>query len=230
MSRIVLLCGAALALAGSLVSAYLARPRCAVCDDELVATPPTHQFGQLRQGATVTATFDLSNRCSVPVHIDRVMTNCDCTEHKLSASDLQPGEAASLTVTWHVGAKRGEVSTHASVVYRRQGAAQSDQVSIRLTADVVPDVVCSPSRLVFESGRAAKQSLHFSSDRLEGRLLLQAFCTQQAFTAVLSPDGDSVEVAFDPALWPGGNVRAELVVRTISSNEPNCRIELEVKD
>lgn len=229
MSRLVLPCAAALALAGSLVSAFLARPVPEALD-ELVADPPTHSFGNLRQGDTVTATFQLTNRCSVPVHIERALISCDCTEYKFSASDLQPGEAGSVSVTWRVGARRDDTSTSVAVAYRRQGKAQLDQVPLRMTAHVLPDVVYTPGHPVFERGKPAKQSLRFSSDRLGGKLLSRAYCTQRAFTAALSPSGDGVEVSFDPAQWPGGDVRAELVVQTSSPNEPTCRIGLEVKD
>lgn len=69
MPRILLPCIALVALCGSLLSAYLARPVPEVLD-ELIVEPPIQSFGDLRQGDTVTTSFRLFNRCSVPIHID----------------------------------------------------------------------------------------------------------------------------------------------------------------
>ncbi len=193
-----------------------------------------HDFGRLYQGDTVTASFVLTNNTADPIEILCVRPRCDCTTTSLDHCRLDPGELVSLTTIWKIGASRGQTSTTLWIEYEQGPPADRHiwQRPLSLAADVLPDIVYTPSELNFSRGNAATKRVVFSPGRLKEFQLLEAYSTHRAFDAQLLADNSAVKVSYDPSKWVPDEltkVQARLVVRTTSAIEFVSTIRLEVK-
>ncbi len=224
MTRVVGAATAVLLLAASAVCAYLAFPS---RDEGLVAIPHAADLGELGQGESATAEFELVNRGRSPVEIRRVVKSCDCAEATADKMALAPGEKTPFRVRWSAGAKRGRVVTDVWVFYGAEGGRPLS-TQVRLSAVVLPDIEVDKEQLVFEPGKPARQTVVFSPGRLKEYTLRRVYCTQRAFDAALKPGSSAVEVTFDPALWREDHPPASLMVETSSANEPTVEIPLAV--
>lgn len=66
-----------------------------------------YDFGQVRQGNTVTTTFTLTNNGQQDLIIRQVKANCGCTITKLSDEKIAPGKSADLEVRFDSSGRRG---------------------------------------------------------------------------------------------------------------------------
>lgn len=226
MSRKWALILAGVSLSLSLACAYLALPSPKVAG--LVVTDPVKALGELGQGATVPVEFELVNRHAEPVDIVEVVKSCSCTGTELSQTSLAPGGRANLRVKWGTGAARGPFASEITLVYRRAGRAKNEFTTVRVEAKVIPDVDYKPQRLVFASGKRAKQLLAFSPGRVPKGAAVRASSTHRAFAATVRDGGSRVEVAFDPSQWPEESPQIEVVVETNSSNERFIKVPVSV--
>lgn len=217
------------AIVASVVTAYMAAywGKAAECETAaLAASDPVRYLGELRQG-TVATSFDLFNQSSTSLHILHVLQSCDCAEVKVPAKEVVASEHVKLDCVWDTRGKRGRATTSLAVVYKKAGADKTQSLRLRLLANVVPEVVYSPTELVFHHGVNESKTIGLSCKSQDGFAISRAYCTQGAFQ-VNSCSGDSVVVSFDPALWPGGWSSYNLVVETNNSVEPTCVIPLRV--
>lgn len=60
-----------------------------------------YDFGTIKQsGPVVNKTFEVKNDGSEDVVIEKVLASCSCTSGKLGKQTIQPGETATLTVSF----------------------------------------------------------------------------------------------------------------------------------
>lgn len=73
-------------------------------------------FGQVKEGTTVSHTFELVNKGSDVLQIKDVRTSCGCTAALVSSSTLKPGEKGTLKVDLDTKGRQGKMSRTISIV------------------------------------------------------------------------------------------------------------------
>lgn len=73
-------------------------------------------FGQVKEGTTVSHTFELVNKGSDILEIKDVRTSCGCTAALVSSSTLKPGEKGTLKVDLDTKGRQGKMSRTISIV------------------------------------------------------------------------------------------------------------------
>jgi len=217
---------ACLAFLGAGVAWYMSRPS---TQEALRAINSVHDFGKIEQGL-VSTSFVLINESSHSVRIVGVGKSCDCAETKISTEEIGPSEKVNLDCTWDVRGKRGDSATLLHVAYEGARADQRSSCMLKLVADVIPELLYNPEKLVFQTGLPETKTVRFSSKSVSDLSLTNAYCSQRAFRAEFHPDTLDVKVHFDPASFhtDPGFVCHQLTVETNSQNEWQCRIPITV--
>jgi uncharacterized cupredoxin-like copper-binding protein len=73
-------------------------------------------FGKVKEGTTVSHTFELVNKGSDVLEIKDVRTSCGCTAALVSSSTLKPGEKGTLKVDLDTKGRQGKMSRTISIV------------------------------------------------------------------------------------------------------------------
>ena len=73
-------------------------------------------FGQVKEGTTVSHTFELVNKGSDILEIKDVRTSCGCTAALVSSPTLKPGEKGTLKVDLDTKGRQGKMSRTISIV------------------------------------------------------------------------------------------------------------------
>jgi hypothetical protein len=101
---------AALLLAGTAASAQqllalttpaIAIPARSTAPSAIAWEKTTHQFGDIKQGVPVTATFKFTNKSKTPVVLADVHGSCGCTVPQWSKEPVQPGKSSIITATFN---------------------------------------------------------------------------------------------------------------------------------
>lgn len=83
----------------------------------LIFVESTHNFGKiLETDGPVSHTFEFSNGGQTPVAIDRIITSCGCTTPDYPRRPIEPGEKASVRVTFNPSGFAGRFEKSISVV------------------------------------------------------------------------------------------------------------------
>ncbi|MCL6495840.1 MAG: DUF1573 domain-containing protein [Ignavibacterium sp.] len=99
--------------------------RCNILVDQSNSQPsgaslflPENQFnfGKVKEGTTVSHTFELVNKGSDILEIKDVRTSCGCTAALVSSSTLKPGEKGTLKVDLDTKGRQGKMSRTISIV------------------------------------------------------------------------------------------------------------------
>lgn len=208
--------------------AYLAAPQSKV-PPGLWAINPVQDLGDRYQEEEIPLQFHLQNTFEGPVVIEGLIPSCSCTEANVSPDVLQPGEQATVDVVWATHASRGDTTTSLDVVYLAPSGNRS-LLTLKLQANVIPDIRYDPEEVVFQADRPSEQIIRLTPGRLSEFTANQVSVTHRAFQAVLMPDGHRIAVRFNPSEWSGGIApTAELKVRTSSDRVQNLIIPLKVK-
>lgn len=88
----------------------------------------TFDFGEIKQGQVVTATFKYKNTGKGPLILSNVATTCGCTVPAWPKEPLGPGKSAEITATFNSTGKMGQ-QNKVITVFSNGKNAQS-QVSI----------------------------------------------------------------------------------------------------
>lgn len=75
----------------------------------------THDFGSIKEGQKVNAEFILTNNGKSELNIRTTKSSCSCTSVDLSKENLQPGESATLKVTFDSADRRGTQQKSVSI-------------------------------------------------------------------------------------------------------------------
>lgn len=73
-------------------------------------------FGQVKEGTTVSHTFELMNRGTDVLNIKDIRTSCGCTAALVSSSQLKPGEKGTLKVDLDTKGRQGKMSRTISIM------------------------------------------------------------------------------------------------------------------
>src|SRR5205085_9102339 len=135
------------------------------------------------------ATFELVNHYDQALAIQQVLTTCSCSTPEFSARHLEPGEQASLTVTWRTGHARGPTRANLQVVFQLADGAVGSKV-LGIQANIIPDLYYDPPELVFVRGVVKIERVQFTSGRQKDFTIRKVSCSHAAFAAaVLSRGG-----------------------------------------
>ncbi len=66
-----------------------------------------HDFGDVKQGETVSTDFAFTNKGKSELNIYKVKTSCGCTVSELQKSKLKPGESSTIKVTFNSAGHNG---------------------------------------------------------------------------------------------------------------------------
>jgi hypothetical protein len=121
-------------------------------DHGLVISPPSYDFGTVKQGETLKHVFTLSNHSHEPVRIIRVSASCSCTipPTSLQGRVLDVGESCEVPLSVRTGASNGESTPFANLFLKPVSAkADSDElrVTLPLRVDVLPDYHVNPTNI-----------------------------------------------------------------------------------
>ncbi len=75
-----------------------------------------YNFGTVKEGTTVSHTFELVNKGNDILKIQDVKTSCGCTAALVSNSELKPGEKGTLKVDLDTKGRQGKMSRTVSIV------------------------------------------------------------------------------------------------------------------
>ncbi len=147
----------------------------------LVCPSPSHGFGRLIQGVTVSHTFQIENRGARTLHIQDVKVSCACTTAPLTAHEIAPGASLLLPVTFDTRTFEGPVEKSIAVL-------TDDPVRpvllLELRAHIVRPYQIEPATLKFPAhSRNARLTLPLRLTAAEGTLPPAAAATVEGSTA-----------------------------------------------
>jgi hypothetical protein len=195
-----------------------------------VFTPQKHDFGKVRQNASLTHSFELKNTSNETLEVVGYYQSCKCTEfpRDLMKRRLAPGASVDVPITMATASGDDRVSAGAYLYLQPVGGSSADVeiVGVELTALVEPDFRLHPSRLDFQTigedapatalmrmAPLAEPDARFTSVRT----------TAREVSAEIDPasDGRAVRVTVDPA---GVHQEKRLSARVFyQTTAPHCR-------
>ena len=150
---------------------------------QLVCDKPVVPLGEVRSGATVTHRFTLTNRGSTELVISEVRAECGCTVPKLEKRRLQPGEETSLGLMVNtLSQASGTQSWPVRVQFHSN--EQSDELTLALTATVIPTVSVEPVGLGISTDSTARREITLRDRRSEPLSIRVVYTTSPKLRAV----------------------------------------------
>ena len=114
----------------------------------------THDFGMLDPHYTATHRFDIENRGGHPLALKVLETTCKCTVGELDHSVVEPGETATITMTWNTGYK-AEKYTQTALVETNDPVRKTLELSVK--GEVRAEFIV-PERIEFKASDPAEQT------------------------------------------------------------------------
>ena len=191
--------------------------------ERLVVEAGAKDFGTLKQGQVVKHTFDLINRSNGELSIRTVLRNCDCSAVDVGRSKVEPGGHCPVEITWDTKGRADATSSTVRVVYALAAdPADTKEVELRMSGDIVPPVRCLPPRLSFDPSAAPQvQTVAVVPEPGEEARVVEAVVNHPALTTEVV-DARSVRIKFDPVALgqapPEGG--AKLFVKTTNKTDP----------
>lgn len=84
--------------------------------DPLELKEQKFDFGKIRQGHPVMHDFEIVNRGTAPLYIERVDASCGCTNPEWTTEPVMPGKSSVVKVGFNAGAE-GHFSKTITIVY-----------------------------------------------------------------------------------------------------------------
>lgn len=217
-------------LAGAGVTGYFAvKPRTTPPPPPgLAFSPAVQEFGTVGQGAKLEAVFTLTNHYPGPIEIVDVQTGCSCRTASVSQKSLSPGEAATMTLTWSIGTRRGEASETVWVIHTTPDESKHVWARVHLGAVVEPDIVFTPRPVTFRSGEAGVVRVRLTPGRMPTFTASDPYGNTRLLAARYLPQTTEVEVRYTPSGERDDHPGLEVLVKTSSPNEPLLRIPVTI--
>lgn len=92
-----------------------------------------HNFGTIKEGATVTHTYTFTNTGDEPLIISDAIPTCGCTIPSFSKKPIAPGEKGHIEVAFHSANQKGNVHKNIIVVSN----AERSKVALSFDAQVI---------------------------------------------------------------------------------------------
>jgi len=195
----------------------------------LVATPPAHNLGEIRQGESRYCTFSLVNNSNRVVSIVGVVSSCGCAVASPTATRIAPGDSTAVIAQFSSGASRGAQLSEVHVLYSAGRNRTPDRLVLTISASMVPDYEIHPLGLLFGPNTASVKSVTFRPNQLNPFVVESAHSTNRDFVVEVQQPQQNVNdwrihVAYKPSSH--GVLGGHLVVHTNSNAQPVARIPL----
>jgi hypothetical protein len=181
-----------------------------------------HDFGTVRRGDVVTASFVIRNTHPVAVECGPVMKGCSCASAEVEPKVIPAGGEGKLTVAWNLAGKRGSSVETVIVPFAGEGGVKASVVAVvRGAVEVDRELID-----LDETNRTAEVVIHSPVGR--AFRCVRAVANHPCVTASVGPAGDRVRFTFDPAVrgWEYGNIY--VTVLTDQPEEQEVRIAVRV--
>lgn len=221
------LIGAAIVLIGaSALCAYFAIPQ---PSQTVEVAEAALDLGELRQGQTVSGSFELINRFRQPIDIIGTQESCGCSTVALDVMHLEPNQRAILKAQWKTGTSRGAREIFIRVFYKLAVDGTRFDLPLTMRGDIAPDIDHDPKEVVCSAEMPSTQKVKFRPGALKTGTVESPYASHRAVT-VKSVGDQEVEVTFDPAQWKNAQgLTPYFAVKTNSPNEPILRIFINVQ-
>jgi len=74
---------------------------------EITSASPNHDFGQILEGQVVTHLFEIANKGTADLKIEKVRATCGCTAVQPAKTELKPGEKTTIQVEFDSNRRLG---------------------------------------------------------------------------------------------------------------------------
>jgi hypothetical protein len=101
---------------------------------EITFEKTSFDFGEIKQGQVVNATFKYKNTGKAPLILSNVATTCGCTVPAWAKEPLAPGKSAEITATFNSAGKMGQQNKVITVFSN----AKSAQTQVSINCNVTP--------------------------------------------------------------------------------------------
>ncbi len=183
--------------------------------------PFVTDLGVTRQNQLLTATATVVNRLPDAVVITMIAKSCSCADAEVEPKHLEPGQTATMKVSWRTGGKRGPVSDRLTVIAMTKGERpQQVFAQFRLVADVQPDANIEPSKITFTEGQPGTATLSVKPGLLPEAALKDAYGNMRGLKAIADVTAKTVTVTYNPAELPSDTGALAVMIATNSPNEP----------
>ncbi|MDX2190378.1 MAG: DUF1573 domain-containing protein [Bacteroidota bacterium] len=120
-------------LAISLVVAF-AMSAFAQNEPEITFEKSTAEFGDIKQGQVVNATFKFKNTGKSPLVLQNVQSTCGCTVPSWPKDPIAPGKSAEITATFNSAGKMGQQNKVITIFSN----AKTSQSQVSIICNVLP--------------------------------------------------------------------------------------------
>ena len=112
---------------------------------EITFEKTTQEFGDIKQGQSVTAVFKFKNTGKAPVILSNVQTTCGCTVPTWTREPIAPGKTAEINATFNSAGKMGMQNKVITVFSN----AKNSQTQVSIVCNVLPaDAPAAPQNQV----------------------------------------------------------------------------------
>lgn len=108
---------------------------------EIVFEKTTAEFGDIKQGQVVNATFKFKNVGKSPVILSNVQTTCGCTVPAWTRDPIAPGKSAEITATFNSAGKMGQQNKVITITSN----AKNSQSQVSIVCNVLPADAPAPA-------------------------------------------------------------------------------------
>ena len=139
-SRLLVVVGALISLAASSVEVVAeARPIIALSTD-------SYDFGTVAQGTKVVHEFQITNKGSADLVIERLAASCGCTATQLSAPTIKPGASEKVRVTFDTSGFMGDKTKSVLIA---SNDTNNPEVAVTLKGRVLSSFTLEPAHVDF---------------------------------------------------------------------------------
>ena len=110
------------------------------------ADSPIHDFGTIREGDSITHTFQITNRSDQPLLIKSIIPGCGCVRVKYSQDAILPGVGVLVAVTFLSEGFSGPVRTAIRIAL---DSPQISHIDLVLQGNVRAALTVKPERILF---------------------------------------------------------------------------------
>lgn len=104
---------------------------------------PSHDFGDVDEGAKLTHIFVVENRGSAPLRIKKVQPRIGCTVAKLARQEVAPGESVKVEVTFDTARRQGKQTKRIQIL----SDDPASPYTLTVSANIVPALAFVPNRV-----------------------------------------------------------------------------------
>lgn len=190
---------------------------------------PTHDFGTVPRGPTLTHYYRFTNKSNVPVHIAGIRVSCGCVAASAVNSTVQPGESSSIFATMDT---RRFVAAKQVTIYVTFDRPRYEEVALSISAYGRDDLALESESLSFGNVvRGQTGSAKMTVTLRQPQWVVQSASSDSAFVAptvkeIRRGPGEAVyELVAElrPGL-PTGRWVTDIYLNTNSSVAPQIRV------